>query len=268
MNRLLFQGEWFDLVLPAAVYEVDFEEHLLSQAPHLYPSFHLFPFKVKVESEYGTARPDLVLIDKAYRNWWVVEVELGSHEFRQHVARQVAVLSTGRYTRDAAEYLARRHEFLNLKALNGMMAGAPPKVLVIVNQVKPEWVRELRRWDAGVAVVEMFRDTRNRTILRLSGDHPSSPDAFVTSCRIDPSLPKSLRLDSPAALPVESGALVSLWYEGGLTMWRRIDAGPSAWLMPVKRSPLQRNHGAFEIVRGSSESLVLNAHPMQGRRVP
>jgi hypothetical protein len=36
-------------------------------------------------SEYGSKKPDLALIDRDYRAWWVVEVELAHHSLHHHV---------------------------------------------------------------------------------------------------------------------------------------------------------------------------------------
>jgi hypothetical protein len=239
------------------MYETDFERLLMSQSSHLYPEFHLVKFNFLVSSEYGSGRPDLALIDKSYRSWWVVEVELGSHNLRSHVEEQVAIFSCGSYGREAARYLQDRCPFLDGNSLGDLMQGAPPRVLVIVNQPRPDWSPTLSRWDALLAVVELFRDNNNNVILRVNGEHPRRNDKFLTTCRIDPLLRKSLVIDAPAALGVPSGGKVELWMHGGVTEWRRIDASGTSWLMPIKRCPLGSSSGTFRIFRTDDNRLVL-----------
>ncbi len=257
MPRLLFRSSWYDAVQPDAIYENDFEQVLIDQAHHLYPDFHFIKFKYLVDSEYGSGRSDLALIDREYRSWWVVEVELGSHDLRNHVEQQVAVFSTGRYGQEAATYIFDRNAHLNFESLRDLMLGAPPRVLVIVNQSKPDWSTVLQRWDALVAVVEMFRDENNSLILRVNGEHPRRHGAVLTTCRIDPVLQKSLIIDAPAALGVPTGGRVEMIYLGGVTEWKRIDSKGTAWLMPIKRCPFTVSSGVFQIVRGDGGRLVL-----------
>lgn len=267
MPRLLFRNSWYDAVQPDAVYENDFEQLLVGQSHHLYPDFHLIRFKYLVSGDYGSGRPDLALIDKDYRSWWIVEVELGSHNLRSHVEQQVAIFSTADYGQDVASYIAKGNPHLKPDALRDLMLGAPPRVLVIVNQSRPDWANALLRWDALLAIVELFRDENNSLILRVNGEHPRRQGALLTTCRIDPLLQKSLIIDAPAALGVPTGGRVELIYQGGVTEWKRIDAKGTAWLMPLKRCPLTAPTGIFRILRGDDDRLVLSADkPIRRKR--
>jgi hypothetical protein len=257
MPRLLLNGAWFEAVQPDAIYESDFEALLMSQAAELYPDFHLVKFKYLVETEYGSGRPDLALIARDYTSWWIVEVELGSHDLRNHVERQVTIFSNGRYGPETADYIAERNSNLSATSLHDMMRGAPPRVLVVVNKSRRDWAQALTRWDALVAVVELFRDQTNKTILRVNGDHPRVQEEIVTTCRTDPRLRKSLVIDAPAALGVPNGERVELVFEGGITEWKRIDARGTTWLMPLKRSPLGKAKGHFQILRADDNRLIL-----------
>ena len=199
--RLLIDGEWFDAVSSEGQYESDFEAIVKSRAGSLFPSFKVVPFRLPVESEEGRRIPDLALIDRDYRYWWVVEVEMAHHSLNGHVLPQVEVFSRGKYGEEHSAYLADRSENLDQASLADMIKGPQPRVLVVVNRNVPEWIEPIHRRDGLVAVVEVFRSSRNRHILRINGDYPEGADANVVSgCRLDPSLPGLLELDSPAAL--------------------------------------------------------------------
>lgn len=259
MSKLLVNGEWYERVLPAAIYEVDFEQLILTEAAHLYPAFHLVRFKKQVRSEDGVAIADLALIDKDYRSWWVVEVELGAHSF-SHVDSQVAILANASYGADEAEYLASRNTHLDRGLVRQMMMGFPPSVLVLVNEAKPEWTRSLRRWDASVGIVEVFRSQRNQDILRVNGDQPQAVVSdIVSACQIDDVLQTSLVVASPAGLSIRPGEQTRILYDGGLTSWRRVDVATKVWLMPIGRCPIPVGQKRFVLERNPDAQLSLRA---------
>jgi len=259
MARILFRGNWFETVQPDGIFENDFESILLSSDSTLYPDYNLVKFKYSVESEFGIGRPDLALISKDYSSWWVVEVELGSHSLRGHVERQVAIFSSANYNIGAAHYLSSQHSHLDIRALQELMLGASPRVLVIVNQHRPDWAQALLRWDALVAVVELYRDQNNTMIMRVDGEHPRRDDTIVSTCRIDRHMRQSLVIDSPAMLELPNGGRVDLWFDGGITQWKRVDSKTTTWLMPVFRCPLSISSGVFQIVRSESGLLILQS---------
>ena len=185
--RLLASGEWYDTVSPQSIYETDFEDILLANGELLYPTFITTKFKCKVNLEYGNGIPDLALVDKGYRQWWVVEVELSSHRLAGDVERQVSIFSSGIYGDRHAEYLAQQSTDFDAESLLEMMRGRQPRVLVIVERLKPEWVTALARWEALIAVAELFRSKRDY-ILRVNGQHPEPLGDVVSVCRVDPRL--------------------------------------------------------------------------------
>jgi hypothetical protein len=260
MARLLIDGEWFDSISPDSIYEKDFEDLLLANAGHLYPSFYAARFKAIVESEHGRAKPDLALIDRSYRSWWVVEVELGSHPLRGHVEQQVAILATAKYGQAEAQQLAKHDAELDPEALVEMMRGRQPRVLIIVNQTKPQWATALARYDALVGVAELFRSRRDHmTVLRINGEHPEELGDVVSLCRVDGVLPNSLRVDSPANLGFDAAETAEIWLDGSLTEWARIDSGTTAWLVPTRRNPLPFGSRSFTLRRSDDGRLMLEA---------
>jgi hypothetical protein len=257
--RLLHRGEFYDSISPGALFEDDYERLLIANRLELYPAWHLVKFKQIVESEYGSARADLALIDKRYRGWWVVEVERGSHSLSGHVEPQVRSLATGQYTTAHADALHRELPTLNARALTELVRGEQPRVLVLVNEPRPEWKADLARWKAKVGVVEIFRSHRDVDVLRVNGDHPDDLGDVITYCKLDPLLPTALLVSSPAAIGVRNGERVELLYNGGLTEWKRIDSADSAWLMPTRRAPLPEEPSNYLIMEDESGKLILRA---------
>lgn len=266
MARLLVNDEWFDSVSPESLYESEFEDLLLEKAETLYPTFHAVRFNALVNSDRGPKRADLALIDRQYRDWWVVEIELSNHPLKSHVEDQVAGLSSGSYGLAEAKHLCARSKALDRAAVIEMMRGAQPRVLVIVNQSMPVWSNTLARYGAVVSVAEVFRSNRNRTILRINGDHPVPIGNIVSKCEREPSTP-FLTVNSPAALKVRPKGKVTIWFEGGVTEWLRCDSATKVWLIPSGRNPLPDGSRYFVLSRSDEGHLVLEARkpPLVGR---
>ncbi len=240
--RLLADYEWYEPVSSEGQLESDFEDLVKGRASSLFPDYHAVPFQTPVESEEGRKIPDFALVDRDYRFWWVVEVEMAHHSLYGHVIPQVEVFTRGKYGQEHCDYMVENGDALDYSALSDMIKGAQPRVLVIVNRSVPDWIEPIRRLEGLVAVVEVFRSDRNRHILRINGDYPSRNDAsLVTCCRLDYAMPRLLHIDSPAGLGTASGDKLSIRLDGGLTSWARLDIQDKVWLIPSERNPLTTN---------------------------
>jgi hypothetical protein len=140
-----------------------------------------------------------------------------------------------------------------------MMKGAPPGILVIVNMPKPDWVLELNRWGASLTVVEIFRSDRNHHVLRLNGEYPSAVTDVLSTCRLDPSIPRLVLLDSPANVPSTQNGRLIVDYAGTLTEWERIQIKDRVWLSPVRTNPLPMGV-KFALVRDDNGRLALKRY--------
>lgn len=257
MPRLLINGEWFEAVASDSVYESEYEQLLITNASHLYPDFHLVKFKVDVQSEHGAGRPDLALVDKNYRRWWVVEVELGHHPLKSHVEKQVRIFARARYGQEHARALAERGG-LDRDKLVEMMRGTQPRVLVLVNVPRSEWSGWLAPYEALVGVVEVFRSYRNQYVLRINGDQPEALTDDLTVCVLDTTLRRCLRVESPAALP--AGDEFSILYQDEVSSWHVLKASDTVWLHPRGRYPLPPNAQYFALLQRGDGQLVLTLH--------
>jgi len=255
MPRLLVGAEWYEAVASVDFYEVHYENLVMQHAGRLYTDYFAATFKPAVSSEYGTRKPDLALIDRQYRAWWVVEVELAHHSLHHHVLPQIQVLATANYGVPEAEYLARQNSSLALDSLIEMMRGAPPRVLVIVNQAVPDWVEPLAMFRASIGIVEVFRSARNEPILRINGEQPVALGSLVSLCRFDPLVPRLLRVDSPVGLGEGIDGRFLIEFQGSVSEWRRVNAADRVWLNPRGGNPLPTGR-EFELLRTGSDRLV------------
>lgn len=242
MARLLLRDEWFEPLSLHAQYESEFERILLAYAELLFPAWHLVPFKVDVRSEEGIVkRADLALIEREYRRWWVVEVEMARHDLNSHVLPQVRVLSYGRYGQRHADALIANDHSLDQHRLATMIRGEQPRVWVVVDRPCPEWISPLRAVGAVLGIVEIFRSGSNRHSIRLNGEQPQPPTKKIIECRRDPLVLRLWTVASPALLPIEDGETMDIYMEadGRPSRWMRRDTATAVYLSCTNGNPLQ-----------------------------
>ena len=257
MARFLLGDEWFDQLSSTAFYENEYERLLLSNARALFPAYHVVAFKPIIQSEYGTARPDLALVDRELRLWWVVEVELAHHSLNGHVLPQVEVLVSGRYGASEADLLSKSIPDLHSEAAADLVKGAQPPVLVIVNQTRPGWHEAIAQMGASLMIAEVFRSGRNAHAIRANGAYPTIAGDFVSECTLDRSLPGLLVVQSPARLDAPQGARLEIEIAGTITEWTRFDVQDKVWLKPQGGDPLEGRRGPFRLSRNVHDRLLL-----------
>jgi hypothetical protein len=256
MAKLLVGSDWYEALDGAALYEREFERVLLQKTPCLFPGYVAVPFKKTVYSDFDAARPDYALVEVRYRDWWVVEVEMGHHSLEGHVLPQVAVLARAHYGDEEAAYLARKSIELDAGKLIDLMKGQLPRVLVVVNQAHPEWCRPLRAYSAELAVFEAFRSDKNQQIYRFDGFSPPPKGQILSSCRADPLVLGFLRVDSPAALGIKRNESLTIRLEGKLSQWQRLDSENTVWLVPRSRVEIDPTT-PYDLIRLDDGSLEL-----------
>lgn len=233
MTRLVVRGQVYRRVAPDSMLEGEFERLIAQDAAGLFPGYRLVEFKKTVTSEFGRNQADFALVHVAYSEWWVVEVEIATHSFDQHVFPQVQSLASASYGQDEAVYLASREQGLNAHSLEMMMLGAQPRVMVIVNRDCPSWHPPLSALGVRLLVAEVYRSDLDSHALVVAGRLPSVDQSVVSRCVPEPVLGRTfLSVESPAALDVEPSGQVEIEHSGVVSTWRRLDVSDRVWLHP------------------------------------
>lgn len=235
--QILVEGTWYERSGRTGVWEREFEALVLQEAAHLFPGFDAVQFKFLVYSDDGAARPDLALVHKRLVEWWVVEIELGSHSLHGHVLPQIGTLQRGLYTSAHADRLAEQVNSHHRRAVRDLIKGEPPRVLVVADSYDAVWQQEIESVGARLAIFELFESAELRYLYRFEGFRPSVDADVVSSCRVDPSLPWLIRIDSPGAVAVRRNEAVTIEVGEESVLFERIDASDAVWLHP--RQPLR-----------------------------
>jgi hypothetical protein len=258
MPRILHNNIWYSPVDSASMYESIYESKILNSSDYLFPGYFCLPFKKQVESIYGPAIPDLVLIDKEYREWIVIEVELEHHALQGDVLDQVVKFAAGEYTISHADYLATKDNSLDIEKLRLLVTGIRPKISVMVPVQKPEWWRILLQYNATIAVIEVWEDDTGRNLLRVNGDQPTVKSSeFLTNLFRDRNIAKGLKIENPAVLASEDDK-IRMTFRGLSSEWVIIRSKASAWLMPTGKYPLDDVSAlSFRLTSSQSEGFQL-----------
>ena len=258
LKKIFSLYDSYSKVPSSSVYEQDYENQLLRFSNQLFPDFYCVKFKSKVQSIFGNCIPDLALIHREYRDWYVVEVELEHHSLEYHVLDQVKSMYHGEYTQVHADYLLGQLPSLDESRLKDLIR-QKPHTLVVVPISKISWRERLYQFQTKILTVEIWRNDRHESILRVDGDELISYEAeFVSELEVDPAIPRLLKVKNIAGIP-QSG-LIQIEISGFKSDWRIQNFGEGKWLNPDGKSPLPGNaNGVLLLTKRESGEYVMES---------
>lgn len=257
MARVLIDGEWCEEITQA-LSEGDFEAIVVEQADSVYPDHHVVPFKKTVESDEGTVKADLALIHKHYREWWVVEVEMAHHSFDSHVLPQVRKLTSADYGTPEATYLCGKAPILDAVRTSDLVRGTLPRVLVIVNTPRPDWVNDLARYNAELAVFEVFRSGADKQLFRVNGYRLEQIVTVIAPCSLHPVMPTLLVVESPNNFVTSQSGKVNITHRGLVSEWHLLSVNNNeVWLYPLSARNRLLSNTRYELVQLSDGSFEI-----------
>ena len=258
MAKLFSGSSWYYTKYSNSLYESHYENRIIENSETLFPNFFCFKFKLDVVSDDygGPSRPDLVLIDKNYRYWYVVEVEL-DNDALSAVENQVKIFTSGNYGKPHANYLYQKDKSLDLDKLIRLMS-TQPEVVVLVPRVKPSWANKLAQYGTKFVVIEIFENSQKLEIFRVDGDELREDDEFlITKLSYSGSIPRALNIHSPGNLDSQN-RLLTILFDGQLTNWRRVTYGTSHLLLGQGTLPVDLKPGdVINLYVQNSQQLVM-----------
>ena len=215
--------------------ESDFVPIVKDEFSKILPDFSILDFSPYIIGDEGSRRkPDLALVDRKYRMWAVIEVELEKHSLEHHVIPQIRTFSTGRYDKSHAEMLYKKDPSLNLDNLNRMVAYVLPTILVIVNSrsvLEDGWDILESDHSARLTFLESFRSMDGDVICSISGHLPTPPPSRTIKLKKCEML-NALVCAQPNDLPVIVGDHMRIdWNERPLT-WKILRTADRVVLIP------------------------------------
>lgn len=245
--------DWYDELNVASYYgETELEDWFRQHANLIFPHHYVIPFKRDVTSRSTgeTKKPDLMLIRHDFSNWAVVEVEIVKHTLN-HVLEQTRVFRDGNYNLpEIAQYV--RDKFLELykkrsvtlRKLSVLFDSGAPEILVIADEHKAEWKKELGKLGVKFGIFEIYKDVRGYHAYRIFGDYPIV-DADSAQCRPKIGLPNVVEVVGNFTFAkINQGGAVNVFFEEHLTQWCLIKEGGKQYLQFIGTcNPLTLSRG-------------------------
>jgi hypothetical protein len=229
MARVLVGNKWYTEITPSSHFlsETDLDRAIIYNLESIFPSFKAVSFKINVETGRAgekSRKPDLALVNENYTEWYVIEVELASHDL-DHVLSQVKTFKDGKYTDKHARHIHRKKHILDKDKLIHMVDTVQPIVMVIVDTLHCDWVDSLKMNNCLTCIFQVFlgRDGGN-PIYRINGQHPYIQTGF---CPIDLPLqtPNTVKLLEKGFLSsvMKQQTELEILFDGVISKWDNID---------------------------------------------
>lgn len=149
--------------------EADFETVAIRILRVSYPNCAIFPFRPVVSFDGANWQPDLALVDKSHRFWFVVEVETVNHHLEKHIIPQALAFAEGRYGDNAIDVLARELGLRQSEAAT-FLNYIPRYVAVVSNHFDHSWTKKLASINVQhVRISSYHNQTTNQTAHSVDG---------------------------------------------------------------------------------------------------
>lgn len=227
-----YSNEWYYEIDPNSFYEKDLENTILSKIESVYPNYVGVPYAYKVTNPEGeSSTPDFVLIKKDYSEWYVIEVEMSRHSWENHVEKQVRVFSSGIYHKDeVAANLHKKDNSLDLDQLKTMIDKYPPKVMVIVNERKPDWEVKIKKYNALLSIFQIYKGTEGFDVYRVDGETPIIM-VNKSPCRFLKGGSNILEVFAPEFIYEGQDSILEIIYNGKITLWTKQEEKDKVYLI-------------------------------------
>ena len=219
------------------------------------PNFAILDFSPFILGDEGIRRrPDLVLVDKNYGMWVVVEVELEGHSLQHHVVPQIRTFVTGRYDESHARNIYEKDESLNLDHLCNLISYTQPVVAVWVNSrsvLDKGWTVLEVEYTARLTFVESFRAHDGDVVVSVSGYLPVRPTGSIMKLQKHRML-NALVCDQPKDVPAQIGEQMRIYVEDRPYSWAVLRTKDTVVLLVPSGFAVRsdRNYEVFEVQEG------------------
>ncbi len=218
--------------LLTALSEAEYERLVLRHAAKWFPTYVAAQFKRELATlRFGRTKPDLVLIHRSYREWWVVEVEMIVHSFRLQRSSAALLDLLGK---SDADYLARAARTPRREEGPRHGEGAAPGRTGCARRAEARvggataYARRARGHCARLPLRSQSAHLSDR-----NGDELPQDEAVLSYCVPAKYLSGFLCVESPASLEQRSGQTLRIRTQDGVGEWARRDIADKVYPVPV-----------------------------------
>jgi hypothetical protein len=243
MSKIIdHETKWFQELAPRDYYnEGDLERTITHYIEIIFPDYIVFPFKQSLSNLITgkSSAADLGMVRKDYKEWYIIEVELGRHS-KKEVLEQIHTFRHFTPTLSHSDYIFQKRNNFDKVKLETLITSVSPKLMVIVNENKEDWKPELKKLDCKMCVFQIYNDFENRKLYRLEGEYPIVYTSFC-NCKYEKTLPYTIKILNNKELfskhNVKSGDYLDIVFEGKKYKWKREDFGTDIFLTCESTTP-------------------------------
>lgn len=239
--------------------EEHYENWIYNFRSRLFPDHNCYRYKPLMTNDLSTGvRPDLLLIDKDYSEWVLVEVEKFSHSWSSHVSPQLEKLRSVKIGTNEVKKLFEEASELIYERLKTLMLSQTPRILVVCND-KPAWSENFLSNDAELMIVKPLRNEHLELV--LYADRSFRRRKFDKLALLEPPLDSALvrwyRITTSHRFQISEGKYLVDFDNG--TYSCRIRTMSGIWyFMPPPSMMITPSRGShIAIVRFSSDCLTV-----------
>ncbi len=203
-NRILSDQSTFYEIGSHSIYEETFEKMILKFKDDLFPDHHCFEFKHLLRVPRQTnVKADLILIDREYHEWVIVEVEVARHSWSGHVADQVERLELAEIPRSIVARLCASESVLDERRVSLLFENQLQRVLVVCND-SPMWAEKFAQTSAELLVVRPFRNEHHSLLLQSEREFRRRTRHVISNLsQPTTAQPGWHKIESPHAIPID-----------------------------------------------------------------
>jgi hypothetical protein len=242
----------FTLTDPDALFESELEAYSVRALTCLYPQYFCFLFGGSFSYRGATHKPDLAMVARDFSHWFIIEVELLSHSFRDHVLPQVCAFRYGDPHSDCVSILS-RELVIDKNRAETLLLTVPKNVAVVVNRWDDDWFKYLDSHSIQMASVQHYKTSIGADAVQLEGylHAPARSLGFGTYSAID----QSIRI--VPVQPLYEGMVQLYAPDGTPSLWTSRSDGSVYWLTKAKGTPSYPDQTLLQILVDSKGTLSL-----------
>lgn len=203
-------------------------------------------------------KPDFLLWDNKYENWYIIEVELENHGFK-HIEQQLSTFYYGDYSEVQAisQYVKQKHSELDLIKFKNLITNKRPQLILMADKINCEWRVEFSNYNCLFSTIQVYVDEDENVIHRISGDFPQEYSGF-TYCSLNKNI-RALEIHNNSFLDqmgYSNGDLMKVYYRNEADFWELVCEGSSIMLLyPGDFFPLEDTQTRWRIILNNRNQL-------------
>lgn len=234
----------FVLEDPDAPTEAEFEAEVFKALSWMYPKHFCFPFTGSFRHGTRSYKPDLALVARDGSHWFVIEVELVSHSFENHVLPQIRAFQEGVPQPDCWAQISTRLG-LGEEQARVLIERIPRTIAVVANKRAPDWSKALQTISVQMLSVSIYKSDAGLVATEVEGMLECLAEnlGFGYYSATDRSLrfPKNTRL--------EQGVVQIFDPEGALSYWVVTPSAEGVWLTKEVGLPGFTQGACIQLIR-------------------